>query len=381
MRKKHEPVVTSNRPVESTIKSTKIMENEQPQEVGYEVAGTELALISISTDLVLPTQALERENLTEKVLSELEERARGLTINGAEDKAGYNLVRGTRLEAKGLRNRTVKVCKLGREDAVKVQKAWLAAEKKITKRLDDIEAPLQAEENRINSIVEAERKAREEATFKRVTDRVSAFAAVGITMDFVDARDMSDDEYADTLASATFIFEGEQEKARVIAEAEAARIEEERVEAERIAKAEAERVEAARLEAESKAKADAEELERGKEELRKMQEEMAEERRAMAFRQEAIAAQNAKIEQDAAAARIIEQTRIDAERAEKERIEREALSAAQAPDKDKLQSLAQDFRSYPLPEMATPVGKEIMITVSGLLEKVAVYITNKASAL
>ena len=112
-----------------------------------------------------------------------------------------------------------------------------------------------------------------------------------------------------------------------------------------------------------------------------MQEEMAEERRAMAFRQASIDAQNAKIEQDAAAARIIEQTRIDAERAEKERIEREALSAAQAPDKDKLQALAQDFRSDALPEMATPVGKEIMITVSGLLKKVAVYITNKASAL
>ena len=361
------------------------MENEQVQEVGYEIAVTEPALISISTDLELPAQALERENLTEKVLADLESRAKGLTIKDVDDKAGYNLVRGTRLEAKGLRNRTVKVCKLGREDAVKVQKAWLAAEKKITIRLDAVEAPLQAEENRINAIVEEERKAREEATFKRVTDRVAAFAAVGITMDFVDARDMSNDEYADTLASAIFIFEGEQEKARAIAEAEAARIEEERVESERIAKAEAERAEAARLEAEAKAKADAEELERGKEELRKMQEEMAEERRAMAFRQASIDAQNAKIEQDAilasAAARIVEQTRINAEIAEKERLERESLSAAQAPDKEKLNVLRHTIQELPLPVMSTPAGQSIVNSVAGLLEKVGIYIIDKAASL
>lgn len=368
------------------------MENEQVQGVGYEIAVTEPALISISTDLELPAQALERENLTEKVLADLESRAKGLTIKDVDDKAGYNLVRGTRLEAKGLRNRTVKVCKLGREDAVKVQKAWLAAEKKITIRLDAVEAPLQAEENRINALVEEQRKAREEATFKRVTDRVAAFAAVGITMDFVDARDMSNDEYADTLASATFIFECKQEKARVIAEAEAARIEEERVEAERIAKAEAERVEAARLEAEAKAKADAEELERGKEELRKMQEDMAEERRAMAeegramaFRQASIDAQKAKIEQDAilasAAARIVEQTRINAEIEEKERLEREALSAAQAPDKEKLNVLGHTIQELPLPAMSTPAGQSIVNSVAGLLEKVGIYIIDKAAAL
>jgi len=320
-------------------------------------------ITGISTDIELPNQALLRENLTEKVLANLEKRAIGLTVDGVDDKAGFALVRGTRLEAKGLRTRTVKVCKSGREDAVKVQKQWIAAEKKITDRLDAVMNPLQAEEDRINRIVENERREREEATFKRVTDRVAAFASVGITMDFIDARDMGDEEYADTLASATFFYEGEQAEAKI----ETERLDAVRIEEERLAQIKADEEAAERDALYEKAKADATEFVKAQADLRIAQEELERQRRLIAKQQAGIDAERVAAEQAAAFKDDFPTVPT---------VETPALS-----DSEILLSLAHNLDSFPIPNLRTPHGFDISVWVAAELADIATAIRQKVAKL
>lgn len=75
--------------------------------------------------------ALAKENITNQIIQKLKDDYLGLTINGLEDKEGFNKVELARKHCKSLRNAAIRICKLGREDAIKIQKDWIAKEKEV----------------------------------------------------------------------------------------------------------------------------------------------------------------------------------------------------------------------------------------------------------
>lgn len=71
---------------------------------------------------------LEKLEITKQFLVDKKDECLQLKLNG-QDKEAYTLIRETRLNMKARRVAIEKVCKKGREDATRTQKAWLAQEK------------------------------------------------------------------------------------------------------------------------------------------------------------------------------------------------------------------------------------------------------------
>jgi len=73
--------------------------------------------------------ALAKENVTAQVIAKLKADYSNLTINGIDDREGFDAVEKARKECKAIRVLATKICKAGREDSVKIQKDWIAKEK------------------------------------------------------------------------------------------------------------------------------------------------------------------------------------------------------------------------------------------------------------
>lgn len=71
--------------------------------------------------------SLEKMDITKKFLEEKRDECLNLQLNG-QDKEAYTIVRETRLNMKTRRVAIEKICKKGREDATRTQKAWIAVQ-------------------------------------------------------------------------------------------------------------------------------------------------------------------------------------------------------------------------------------------------------------
>lgn len=105
-------------------------------------------------------QQLVAYNVTDAVLSSLKEKYSGLKLRSLDDKEGYLEIKEAAKDCSKVRNLIVKCCKAGREDAVKIQKLWVAKEKEVVAKVTEVEAPLDAEIKTYND--ELDRKANEE---------------------------------------------------------------------------------------------------------------------------------------------------------------------------------------------------------------------------
>lgn len=92
------------------------------------------------------TTALAKENVTEAVIARFKANYLPLKINGLADKEGYEKVKSARLECKNTRVLAEKICKKGREEAIKIQKDWIAKEKDITGQIRVVEDHLVKQE-------------------------------------------------------------------------------------------------------------------------------------------------------------------------------------------------------------------------------------------
>lgn len=113
----------------------------------------------LSLEKVIETR-LVQSNVTERVLAELKEKYGSLKLKALDDKQSYLEVKAAAKDCAKVRNLAVRVCKEGREDAVKVQKLWVAKEKEVVGRVAEVETPLDAELAKFEA--EVERKANEE---------------------------------------------------------------------------------------------------------------------------------------------------------------------------------------------------------------------------
>ena len=247
----------------------------------------------------------------------------------------------------------------------------------------------------------AERKALERRNALNA-ERTAALAAYGMQQ-LTGLGDMEEATWLQLLENTKAGHEAKQEAAR---KAEAARIEAENL---RLAEEARVRAENERLKAEAAAAAEAARIER-----EKLEAAAAEERRKAEAAKKAAAAKakaerdaieaKAKAEAEAAARaakaeadRLAEVARVEREAREKAEAEAQALRDAEAkrladeaeaarqaslaPDKEKLQALAVELRSFGMPALATKDGQGVVELLSAKLDKLAAWIDEEASAL
>lgn len=111
------------------------------------------------------TTELAKQNVTEAVIAKLKADYLPLKINGIDDKVGYKKVHDARIVCRDHRTLTEKICKLGREDAIKIQKEWIAKEKEVVAQISEVEQHLKKQEDAIDKIIE-DQKIRAERLLK-----------------------------------------------------------------------------------------------------------------------------------------------------------------------------------------------------------------------
>lgn len=263
----------------------------------------------------------------------------------------YKEAHGARMALKNTRVAIEKAGKAAREDATAFSKAIIAEEKRLVAMIDPEESRLQTLQEEWDAAREAERQAKLLAEQERIDGHragIDAIKAValqavnqpssevqrlidGLTLtyagpDFEEFQPAAEKAKAETLATLH-----EMHAAALAREAEAARLEAERIERERqqaeeAARLAAEREELARLRAQQEAR-EAAERARVAAEQKAEAERLAAERRKLEEEQRVLRAAQAEADRKAAEARAAEQARLDAERAEIRR-QQDAIAAA-----------------------------------------------------
>lgn len=122
---------------------------------------------------------LVKANVTEAVIADLRERYLPLKIAGIDDKETYLLVKEGRKNCKAIRVIATKICKDGREDAVAIQKKWVAKEKEVTSRIAEVEDYLEEQEKAYEAEVAAEKEARKRREEEQLILRQQILTSMG----------------------------------------------------------------------------------------------------------------------------------------------------------------------------------------------------------
>lgn len=117
----------------------------------------------VPLDKVIDT-ALVKQNVTQAVIDNLKKEYGGLKLRSLEDKESYLEIKAAKKNVRSIGILVEKVCKAGREDAIKIQKLWLSKEKEVLAKIAEVENPLQLELDRYES--EEARKLAEEVQRK-----------------------------------------------------------------------------------------------------------------------------------------------------------------------------------------------------------------------
>ena len=366
-------------------------------------------------------------------ISDYRAQADQISIEDEFDKAGMKAARELRLLVKKTRTEGESARKKLKEDALRKGNTIDAVWRIIKNGLEPIESELEEKERTAERI----QTQRREETQK---SRVSELARYNFDGSLFPLGDMAEESYAKLLETAIAMEEKRQadllaaEHARI----EAERLEAERIEQERVAaeKQEAERraelsrlqAENARLEAERKAKEEAEAKLRAEQESRWQKARTAAEKALVKMGYEkaeggmshtvvhhfigsafysqidsneeykaflsdvetrlnqALEAKAEKEKSDKLSAELEAKRKAEEERRAKETEELRVRQAAEksarlAPDKDKLNNLADDLDAYILPELSSPEAKEILSNIRVLLGKTATYARDKANTI
>lgn len=124
-------------------------------------------VIELSLEKVIETK-LVQSNVTDAVLSALKEKYGGMKLKAIDDKESYLEIKQAAKECGKVRTLAVKICKEGREEAVKTQKLWIAKEKEVVGKVAEVEDALDAEIERFDANVarlEAEEKEFQESVY------------------------------------------------------------------------------------------------------------------------------------------------------------------------------------------------------------------------
>lgn len=265
---------------------------------------------------------LEKFNPTKAELLVLADEGRKLTINGIEDKAGYDMVHSLRMELKSARVKITKTGKEAREEALAFQKKVIAYEKELIAIIEPIELDLKAKQDAVDQAIEVEKRR------AKIPERQAILTPLGIIgndelllMDDVEFQKYVNQKTADYLAD-------QQAQIKADQEAKEAKIKaaQDKLKAEQDALAESKRIEEAKKQAEKEAQEKAlrdAELAKIKAEEDKQAAVEAERKKAEVEKQRIIYEQKQK---ELERLQAEEKVRADAEvKAVKEKAEQEAL--------------------------------------------------------
>lgn len=243
--------------------------------------------------------ALASQNITNQVIAKLKADYLGLTIKGIDDKVGFKAVEDARKECKSIRVLAEKICKSGRENAVKIQKDWIAKEKEVVSEISIVEDSLSAESERIKEI--EKQILFEAAQMVKMPIRMAKLATIDVIVDAPELIKINDDQF-----NALF---NEFNEKYLTGVAEKLRIEKDNIAKEEAKKAELARIEAEnnRIREEARLKAENEKLLAEKEKADKILAEQKAKADAELAKVEALR----KIEQDKSDA-LLEKQRKDA---------------------------------------------------------------------
>lgn len=183
---------------------------------------------------------IEVFNPTKAELLTLAEKAKGLVINGIEDKAGYKVVHEQRMELKNTRVLITKTGKEAREKALAYQKEVIAYEKELIGIIEPLEADLQSKQDYIDE---------EKERLKRVSllpERHAKLSDINIAVPDDVLLGMDDNKFQEYLNTKHAEFLAEQAKVQQEAQA--------KIDAENNRIAQEKAIEEARKDAEAKAK-------------------------------------------------------------------------------------------------------------------------------
>src|SRR5688572_5126404 len=136
----------------------------------------ELQVVPIEEQI---SQELVKHNVTQAVISTLNEKYGQLKIAGIEDKETYLLVKEGRKECKAFRVAAKKICEKGREEAVAIQKAWVAKQKEVTDQIAAIEDPLEEQEKAYEAAVAKEKEERKRKQEEQLIVRQQVLTGMG----------------------------------------------------------------------------------------------------------------------------------------------------------------------------------------------------------
>lgn len=231
------------------------------------------------------------------------------------------------------------------------------------------EAKLEAERKAEEERIEAEKKAETERLERERLDKLelARLRIAAPLADFIeedqDYRNMTDIQFDELINIAT--------KSKEYYDAEQSKI---RAENERLRKEAEERERLAKIERDKQAKIEAERIAKEQAEKEAQAEKERIEREAYEAKLKAGREEKERIEREL-------QAKKDAEaKAERERVAAEKRAAA-APDKEKLNALANRFASVEMPVLATEEAGHILGQIKELQSRLVKYITDKATTL
>lgn len=146
------------------------------------------------------SQELIKANITDILITRAKEKGLKLKINGVEDRAGYREADEHRKYCKKMRNLAVDICKKGRENAIQVQKAWVAKEKEVAGQFREVEEYLEAQLEAIDLEKERIKKEAEAKELKRLEDMVDETRSLGANLPLSVLKTMTDGQYQSLLA-------------------------------------------------------------------------------------------------------------------------------------------------------------------------------------
>jgi len=124
----------------------------------------------LSLEKVIDSKLIQA-NVTDQILNALKEKYGGMKLKALDDKESYLELKVAARDCAKVRTLAVKVCKEGREEAVRTQKLWIATEKKVVGRVAEVEEPLDTQialyDAEVARLVEEEKKRQEEAYINR----------------------------------------------------------------------------------------------------------------------------------------------------------------------------------------------------------------------
>lgn len=303
--------------------------------------------------------------IAEAAISKMADEFMPLTIDGIEDKDGFKAVHDARMIVKNHRVAVEKTRKELKADALAYGRSVDSEAKRLTEMLTPIEEHLTAEETAINDAKELLRQQAAAAARQQLEDRLAKLNAVNAVVSVSKLEEMSEDDFAMLLETATIRFNEQQAAEAKIAEEK--RIAEEQEKAERAAEAQRLAEEKARLDAEAERLS---EIQRKQDEAQsKIDEEKsrlaleAEQRRQQVLIAEAErkAAEAAKAEAEARHQEEARRAKVLEELAEKKRLHEEACR----PDREKLLGLCLLLDKLIIPEVGPEMAdaRKCVVTI------------------